>query len=83
MVPRTLVDLWGDLPANSGEGVARGLVLPICRTDINGKTFFIAGNAIVELEDSIAANEHLWFGTKLSEHINDGQRRLLGDNPFK
>lgn len=82
MVPQALVDLWGDLPSNTGDGVARGLVLPICNPSINGKTFFVAGNTLVEVEDAIAANEHLIFGKELSEQIKEGQRRLLTDNPF-
>ncbi|KIV84435.1 hypothetical protein, variant [Exophiala sideris] len=82
MVPKALSDLWGELPANTPAGIAVALLLPTIRPDVNGKTFFIAGNEIVELEDSLAKSQPQWIGEGLSKLIDEGQRRLLTADPF-
>jgi hypothetical protein len=56
--------------------------LPIVRPDVNGKTLFVAGNEIVELEDSLARTQAQWMGEELSKNIDEGQRRLLNAEPF-
>ncbi|KAI1623909.1 hypothetical protein EDD37DRAFT_695229 [Exophiala viscosa] len=82
MVPKALNDLWGELPANTPAGIAVALLLPTVRPDTNGKTFFVAGNEIVELEDSLAKSQPHWMGHSLSRDIDEGQRRLLTAEPF-
>ncbi|EXJ86758.1 hypothetical protein A1O3_03712 [Capronia epimyces CBS 606.96] len=85
MLPAAIKDLWGHLPANTPEGVARALLLPAVDQSINGKAFFIAGNHMVELEDKIHESQPSWMGEKLSEDVDEGQRRLIpvGINPDK
>ncbi|KAF2144754.1 uncharacterized protein K452DRAFT_245860 [Aplosporella prunicola CBS 121167] len=73
---QSMHDIWGDLPANQPEGVARALLLPVVRPDLNGKTFFVAGHRIVELEDKLHETQPLWMGQQLSEDVDEGQRRL-------
>ena len=68
--------VWDGLPSNEPEGVARALLLPLCRPEVNGKAFFVAGNQIVDFEDSLAVTQDKWMGKQLSQDINEGQRRL-------
>jgi hypothetical protein len=74
-----MVSIWDGLPSNEPEGVARALLLPICRPEINGKAFFVAGNEIVDFEDTLLAAQDQWMGEQLSRNINEGQRRLLSE----
>jgi hypothetical protein len=69
--------IWGDLPANQPEGVAHALLLPVVRSEINGKAFFIAGHQIVDLEEKLQETQPLWMGEQLSKDVNKGQRRLI------
>ncbi|KAK7883673.1 hypothetical protein LTR67_010962 [Exophiala xenobiotica] len=82
MVPKALSDLWGELPANDPAGIAIAILLPTVRPDVNGKTFFVAGNEIIEFEDSLAKSQPQWMGERLSRNIDEGQRRLLTAPPF-
>ncbi|ETS80068.1 hypothetical protein PFICI_07597 [Pestalotiopsis fici W106-1] len=72
-----MLSVWDGLPSNQPEGVARALLMPICRQDINGKAFFVAGNEITDFEDTLAATQGQWMGEHLSRNISEGQRRLL------
>ncbi|KIW87798.1 uncharacterized protein Z519_11772 [Cladophialophora bantiana CBS 173.52] len=83
MVPKALTDVWEKLPANTPAGIAIALLLPIIQPEINGKTFFVAGNEIVELEDTLARSQPQWMGEELSRNVDEGQRRLLGADPFE
>lgn len=69
---------WGSLPKNTCEGVAKALLLPIIEPTINGKSFFVAGDQIVELEDSLHDAQPHWMGKELSENVDKGQEFLLG-----
>ncbi|KAF7555080.1 hypothetical protein G7Z17_g2417 [Cylindrodendrum hubeiense] len=53
---------WGDLPKNSTTGVANALFLPILQPEINGKSFFVAGDQIIEFEDTLHNAEPQWMG---------------------
>ncbi|EKG12948.1 Glycoside hydrolase family 16 [Macrophomina phaseolina MS6] len=76
------VNEW-QLPANTPDGVGRALLMPVVRPDVNGKSFFVAGNKIVEFEDKLHAAQPRWMGEELSKHVDEGQRRLLpGDAPW-
>lgn len=78
----TWANTWG-LPANMPGGVGRALLLPVVRPDVNGKSFFIAGNKIIDFEDKLHDSQPLWMGEELSKHVDEGQRRLLpGDAPW-
>jgi hypothetical protein len=77
MLLPALLDMWGTLPANKPEGVARALLLPIVRPDVNGKSFFVAGHEIVDFEDKLHETQPLWMGKQLSEDVDEGQRRLV------
>ncbi|GME65292.1 hypothetical protein GTA08_BOTSDO11911 [Neofusicoccum parvum] len=70
---------WG-LPANMPDGVGRALLLPVVRTNVNGKSFFVAGNNITEFEDKIHESQPIWMGEELSKNVDEGQRRLLPGN---
>lgn len=70
---------WGDLPTNIAEGVAHALLLPVTEPEINGKAFFVAGNRIVDFEDSLLDAQPQWMGQQLSDDVNKGQKFLLGD----
>lgn len=74
---------WGDLPKNTTVGVARALLLPVVEPHINGKSFFVAGDKIVELEDSLHSTQSDWMGQQLSEDVDKGQRFLLGQAGFE
>lgn len=76
MLPQWIIDIWGNLPANDTEGVGRALLLPIIRPELNGKSFFVAGRKIVEVEDKIHECQPVWLGTELSEQVDEGQRRM-------
>jgi hypothetical protein len=77
MLPDWLRETWGTLPANTPEGVANALLLPAVRGSINGKTLWVEGNRIVELEDSLHAARPEWMGERLSADVDEGQRRLI------
>jgi hypothetical protein len=76
MVSPSLIELWGDLPANQPWGVAHALLLPLLQPDINGKAFFVAGHRIIDLEDRLSETQPSWMGEQLSSDIEEGQRRL-------
>ncbi|PVH78057.1 NAD(P)-binding protein [Cadophora sp. DSE1049] len=71
------LDVWGDLPANESIGVARALLLPAIRTDLNGKSLFVAGHKIVDLEDGLSRTQPQWMGQELSDYVDEGQSRII------
>lgn len=76
MLPDWIRQKWGDLPTNDAKGVARALLLPALRPDVNGKTLWVAGNDIVEIEDKLDETRPVWLGTPLSQQLDEGQRRM-------
>ncbi|KAB5563491.1 hypothetical protein GE09DRAFT_1275724 [Coniochaeta sp. 2T2.1] len=76
MLPDWIREKWGDLPANDPEGVAKALLLPALRPEVNGKTLWVAGNDIVEIEDKLDETRPQWLGTPLSAQLDEGQRRM-------
>lgn len=70
---------WGKLPINTCEGVAHALLLPVIEPKINGKAFFVAGDDIIEFEDSLFEAQPHWMGQQLSDDVNQGQKFLLGE----
>lgn len=77
MLLQEFYDIWGELPRNKPEGPARALLLPLVRPEINGKSFYIAGNQIIEVEDRLHEAQPIWLGEQLSKHVDEGQRRLI------
>ncbi|KAH7161030.1 hypothetical protein EDB81DRAFT_924337 [Dactylonectria macrodidyma] len=75
-MPDWIKEKWGELPTNDTIGVAKALLLPAVRTDTNGKTLWVAGNDIVEIEDALHAAQSQWLGTRLSADVDEGQLRL-------
>ena len=69
--------VWGQLPANEPIGVARALLLPAVRTDLNGLSLFIAGHEIIDFEEGLARTKPEWMGKELSNHVDEGQRRIV------
>lgn len=76
MVPQWIVDMWSDLPANDPDGVAKALLIPAVRPDLNGRTIWVAGNKAVELEEALYRTQGLWMGEDLSVAVDEGQRRM-------
>ncbi|BCS25302.1 uncharacterized protein APUU_50013A [Aspergillus puulaauensis] len=76
MLPEELSKIWGELPANTPDGVADALLLPSVRPEVNGKSFWVAGNQIVELEGALHAAQPQWMGENLSRQVDEGQRRM-------
>lgn len=76
MLPDWIKEKWGSLPANSAEGVARALLLPAVRQDMNGLTLWIAGNQAIEIEKALHDTQPQWIGKQLSSHIDEGQSRM-------
>ncbi|KAF2855377.1 NAD(P)-binding protein [Plenodomus tracheiphilus IPT5] len=72
------LEKWGKLPKNTCEGVAHALFLPVVRPDVNGKAFFVAGDKIIEFEDTLQDSQPHWMGKELSDDVNEGQRLLTG-----
>lgn len=77
MLPQFVIDLWGNLPANKPAGVAHALLLPLVQTEVNGKSFFVAGHQIVDFEDKIHETQPLWMGEQLSANVEKGQQVML------
>jgi hypothetical protein len=76
-MPKEVLDIWRDLPANMPTGVGRAILLPLVRPEVNGKSFFVAGHKIVEFEDKLHDTQSQWMGEDLSKSVNEGQRRLI------
>ncbi|KAK1765136.1 hypothetical protein QBC33DRAFT_516912 [Phialemonium atrogriseum] len=76
MLPDWVREKWGDLPANDASGVARALLLPALRPDLNGKTLWVAGNDVIEIEDALHDAQPQWLGSQLSANVDEGQRRM-------
>ena len=76
MLPDWIRELWGDLPANSAKGVAKALLIPAVRPDLNGRTIWVAGNNAVELESALHATQPHWIGQELSRAVDEGQSRM-------
>lgn len=76
MLPQWIRDLWGDLPANDAEGVAKALLLPAVRPTLNGRTLWVAGNNAIELEEALHVTQPQWIGKDLSIAVDEGQKRM-------
>ncbi|KAJ9149445.1 NAD(P)-binding protein [Pleurostoma richardsiae] len=76
MLPDWIKEKWQGLPANDSTGVARALLLPAVRPKVNGKTLWVAGNEIIEIEDALHAAQPQWLGPELSKAVDEGQIRL-------
>jgi hypothetical protein len=76
MLPDWVKEKWQGLPANDATGVARALLLPAVRPKVNGKTLWVAGNEIIEIEDALHAAQPQWLGPELSKAVDEGQIRL-------
>jgi hypothetical protein len=77
MLPGNLKLWWGNLPQNEPLGVAQALLLPIIDETLNGRSLWVSGNKITELEKEINETQPLWMGRELSAAVNQGQMRLL------
>lgn len=76
MLPQWIQDLWGDLPANNTDGVARALLLPAVRPEINGRALWVAGNKAIEIEEMLHKTRPTWLGSDLSIAVGEGQKRM-------
>jgi hypothetical protein len=77
MLTEQFLSVWGELPANEPIGVARALLLPVVRQDMNGRSLFVAGHEITDFEEGLEKTQSLWMGEQLSRHVDEGQRRLI------
>jgi NAD(P)-dependent dehydrogenase (short-subunit alcohol dehydrogenase family) len=85
MLPKAIEDMWGDLPANTPAGVANALLLPAVREGVNGRSLFVAGNEIVDIEEKLGGCMGVWLGERLAGQVEEGQKRLIpgGEPAFK
>jgi hypothetical protein len=77
MMPQFIADIWGDLPRNTPFGIAKALLLPVVDPSIHGKSFWVGGNEVVELEEKIQETQPLWMGADMSAGVNEENRRML------
>jgi hypothetical protein len=77
MASGAIRSVWEGLPANSPHDVARGSLLPVIRTTLNGNSFLVHGGSITETERKLDETQHLWLGTELDGIIREGQRRII------
>ena len=77
MPPANVIDSWGDLPVNESWGVARALLLPLVRPEMNGCSLFVAGNEITDLESGLREMQPGWMGEQLSRNVDRGQEKIL------
>ncbi|CAK7207035.1 hypothetical protein SEUCBS139899_009843 [Sporothrix eucalyptigena] len=75
-IPDDIREKWGDLPMNDADGVAKALLLPAVRPDLNGKTLWVADNETVEIEDTIRESQPQWLGSRWSALADEGALRL-------
>ncbi|KAM5357491.1 hypothetical protein ACJZ2D_016209 [Fusarium nematophilum] len=80
-LPEEVKKIWAELPANTPLEVATGGLLPVVRPELNGKSFVIHGENIIEVEDKLSELQHLWLGPELDRDMREGQRRLAPPNP--
>lgn len=66
-----------DMPLNQPSHIARALLLPVLRPEINGKSFWVSGGDIAELEDTIHQSQPAWLGKKMSDDLDEGQRKTV------
>ncbi|KAK3381034.1 hypothetical protein B0H63DRAFT_494957 [Podospora didyma] len=77
MLKEEFLSVWGDLPANEPIGVARALLLPAVRPEMNGTSLFVAGHQITDFEEGLTKTQPQWMGEQLSKDVDEGQRRIL------
>ncbi|KAF2099802.1 NAD(P)-binding protein [Rhizodiscina lignyota] len=77
MLRQEMRDPWGDLPLNQTSDIARALLLPAVCPEVNGKSFWVGGGEIVELEDKLHESQPIWLGKKMSENLDKGQRQIV------
>lgn len=76
-MPEFISDIWGDLPRNTAAGVAKAILLPVIRENLHGKSLWVGGDEIIELEDKIQETQPLWMGAKMSAGVVEGNSRML------
>lgn len=84
---------WGARPANTAEGVAKAMLFAAVGKEwreggvsgdqkigspVNGCTFWVGGNEIVEFEGPLRQARPHWMGEKLAVAVADGQIALGG-----
>ena len=77
MTSEKFLAMWGDLPSNSTEGVGRALLLPTIQPGLNGLAFFVHGDLITDIEQTIEGSIDSWMGPELAGRVREGQRRIL------
>jgi len=84
---------WGDRPVNSPKGVAKALIFAAVGKEwrvggvngeqqqgapVNGCTFWIGGDKVVEFEEGIWNARGMWMGEEMASAVNEGQKALGG-----
>ncbi|KAL2881803.1 hypothetical protein SGCOL_002960 [Colletotrichum sp. CLE4] len=69
MVTDHIRSIWKELPANTPKDVATASLLPAMRPEVNGKSFFIHGGNISDLEDKLDETQPLWLGPELDKEM--------------
>lgn len=58
-MPQFIADIWSDLPRNTPPSIGKVLLLPVINEKLHGKSLWVGGNEIVELEDKIQETQPL------------------------
>ena len=69
--------VWDGLPMNTATDAARALLLPVLRPEIHGKSFWVGGGDIIEVEDKTHETQPMWLTQKMSDDVDEGQHRIV------
>lgn len=70
-------NVWEGLPMNTPTDAARALLLPILRPEVHGKSFWVGGGEIIEVEDKTHETQPIWMTRSMSDFVDEGQHRIV------
>lgn len=70
-------EVWEGLPMNTPTDSARALLLPVLRPEIRGKSFWVGGGEIIEVEDKYHETQPIWMTKAMSDFVDEGQHRIV------
>ncbi|OIW34831.1 NAD(P)-binding protein [Coniochaeta ligniaria NRRL 30616] len=71
-----ILKMWGDLPLNTAEGVAKAILYAAVEESFHGKGFWVGGDGIIECEDAIERLRPEWLTSEQSDGVQQGWERL-------
>lgn len=66
---------FGDLPMNTPQGCAKGIVMCASNPDLHGCSFFVGGDRYFELEKGYEESMPQWLGTEMTAGFREGWGR--------